>query len=544
METTQPSNAAILFQNFNPLPDLSPTPINIKQLQCELFGYQPLLKSSLLASLHNGFDIGYQGPQFSLISKNLKSASQHPKTLCDNILSELMAKRVAGPYPAPPLKNFRTSPIGVVPKKNSNKFRTITDLSSPAGLSVNDYIPQSESTVHFNHFDEAVKIVANLGHGTLISKLDIKSAFRICPVRKNDWHLLGFSFQNLFFVDLCLPFGLRSSVNRFSQLADAVLWILKFKHNISHCTNYLDDYFIAGPAESKRCQENLDECISVFDKLGIPLAPEKVVSPRTVLPYLGIIIDTDKMELRLPDEKLSELTTLLQSFKVSKKITKRELLSLIGKLAFASKIVPSGRTFLRRLIDLSTSVTKLSHRITLNNDAREDIKWWLTFLPLWNGKQKILDPHVTLAPDIQLYTDASGQSGFGIYFDGRWIAQKWPPAVSDYSIQFKELFPIYLACYIWASEFNQKRLLFHCDNQTVTDIWQSGTSKCPKIMSLVRKLFFIAAKHNFTVNVKHIPGTNNSIADALSRLQMAKFFKLAPSASPRGTLIPPQAWNI
>ena len=63
-------------------------------------------------------------------------------------------------------------------------------------------------------------------------------------------------------------------------------------------------------------------------------------------------------------------------------------------------------------------------------------------------------------------------------------------------------------------------------------------------MSLVQKLFFIAAKHNFTVNVKHIPGTNNSIADALSRLQMAKFFKLAPSASPRGTLIPPQAWNI
>jgi len=380
VETTQPSNAAILFQHFNPLPDLSPTPINKKQLQFELFGYQPLLKSSLLAFLHNGFDIGYQGPQFSLISKNLKSASQHPKTLCDNILSELMAKRVAGTYPAPPLQNFRTSPIGVVPKKNSNKFRTITDLSSPAGLSVNDYIPQSESTVHFNHFDEAVKIVANLGHGTLISKLDIKSAFRICPVCKHDWHLLGFSFQNLFFVDLCLPFGLRSSVNRFSQLADAVLWILKFKHNISHCTNYLDDYFIAGPAESKRCQENLDECISVFDKLGIPLAPEKVVSPRTVLPYLGIIIDTDKMELRLPDEKLSELTTLLQSFKVSKKITKRELLSLIGKLAFASKILPLERTFLCHLIDLSTSVTKLSHCITLNNDARQDIKWWLIFL--------------------------------------------------------------------------------------------------------------------------------------------------------------------
>ena len=63
-------------------------------------------------------------------------------------------------------------------------------------------------------------------------------------------------------------------------------------------------------------------------------------------------------------------------------------------------------------------------------------------------------------------------------------------------------------------------------------------------MSLVRKLFFIAAKYNFTVNIKHIPGTNNTIADALSRLQMAKFRQLAPSASPRETRIPPQAWII
>ena len=99
--------------------------------------------------------------------------------------------------------------------------------------------------------------------------------------------------------------------------------------------NYLDDYFIAGPAESKRCQENLNECISVFEKLGTPLTPEKVISPSTVLPYLGIIIDTDKMELCLPDEKLSELTALLQLFKVSMKITKCKLLSLIVKLAFA-----------------------------------------------------------------------------------------------------------------------------------------------------------------------------------------------------------------
>ena len=237
------SIAKILYNNFNPLPNRAPTPINVANLELELELYPKTLKENLILSLKSGFNIGYHGPEFQALSKNLQSASVHPKALADNILVELTEKRIAGPFSEPPLRNFRTSPIGVVPKKDSKKFRTITDLSSPRGRSINDFIPDSESSVHFNHFDEAVKIVASLGKGALLAKLDIKSAFRICPVHPDDWHLLGFSYQDMFFVDLCLPFGLRSSVNRFSQLADAILWILKNNYAIENATNYLDDYF-------------------------------------------------------------------------------------------------------------------------------------------------------------------------------------------------------------------------------------------------------------------------------------------------------------
>ena len=195
-ETTPATNASALLNLFNPLPDLSPTPININSLSLELSNYPSHLKNSLLQSLTLGFDIGYRGPQFSFYCKNLKSASQYPAPLCANIASELKEKRIAGPFSVPPLPNFRTSPIGIVPKKDSNKFRTITNLSSPDGSSINDFIPASEASVHFNHFDDAVNIVAKLGPGALMAKLDVKSAFRICPVRKHDWNLLGFSFMN------------------------------------------------------------------------------------------------------------------------------------------------------------------------------------------------------------------------------------------------------------------------------------------------------------------------------------------------------------
>ena len=63
-------------------------------------------------------------------------------------------------------------------------------------------------------------------------------------------------------------------------------------------------------------------------------------------------------------------------------------------------------------------------------------------------------------------------------------------------------------------------------------------------MSLLQRLFFITAKHEFTVNVRHIPGVNNRLADHLSRLQLAQFFRLAPGTAQVQTQIPPAAWQI
>ena len=58
-EITQPSNATVLMPQFNPLPELAPTPINITQLEFALSGYPPIRKRKLLSSLRRGFDIGF-----------------------------------------------------------------------------------------------------------------------------------------------------------------------------------------------------------------------------------------------------------------------------------------------------------------------------------------------------------------------------------------------------------------------------------------------------------------------------------------------------
>ena len=82
----------------------------------------------------------------------------------------------------------------------------------------------------------------------------------------------------------------------------------------------------------------------------------------------------------------------------------------------------------------------------------------------------------------------------------------------------------------WGHLWSQKRICFYCDNQAIVLAWQGKSSKQSKLATLFRKLFFVAAQNNFTVMLKHIPGTKNSIADAISRMQFQRFFSLAPQA--------------
>ena len=142
--------------------------------------------------------------------------------------------------------------------------------------------------------------------------------------------------------------------------------------------------------------------IKVFGELGIPLAPGKIEGPSTCLPYLGICINSIKMEIRLPEDKLIDLRIELHSWHDHKKCKKRDLLSLISKLSFAAKVVPAGRSFTRQLIDISKTVSRLHHHITLSQDAKQDIRWWLDFLPRWNGISLIQQNNWELAKNFDL----------------------------------------------------------------------------------------------------------------------------------------------
>ena len=87
------------------------------------------------------------------------------------------------------------SPIGVVPKKTPGEFRCIQDLSYPYRASVNIGIPVEDSSFTNSRIDDAVGLILRSGVGSFLAKTDIKSAFRIIPIRPtglpSTWYLLA-----------------------------------------------------------------------------------------------------------------------------------------------------------------------------------------------------------------------------------------------------------------------------------------------------------------------------------------------------------------
>ena len=341
-----------------------------------LNGYSPSLKQFLVNGFSCGFRIGFAGERQFFESPNLKSALEKPDIVISKLNKELEAGRIAGPFAVPPFPNFRCSPLGIVPKKDPSEFRLIHHLSYPQGSSVNDFIPDDCSSVRYASINDAISVIKQTGAGCFMAKTDVKSAFRIIPIHPNDYSLLGMKWQNLFYFDRCLPMGCSSSCAIFEAFSTALEWLAMHRFRASGVLHILDDFLFIADCKDK-CQSDLNNFLRLCGYLGVPIAQEKTVGPDTVLQFAGITLDSVKQEARLPDDKLQKCRTLLHAFYKRRKVSLKELQSLLGLLNFTCSVVVPGRAFLRRMIDLTKGAKHPHHRIRLNREVKNDMTVWL-----------------------------------------------------------------------------------------------------------------------------------------------------------------------
>ena len=138
------------------------------------------------------------------------------------------------------------------------------------------------------------------------------------------------------------------------------------------------------------------------------------------------------------------------------------------------------------MIDLLCCFRNRHHPIRLNTEFRLDLLWWLPFFHEWNGVS-FLSLSVTPLPDLVVSSDAFGLRGFGAFWHREWFCSSWFFLPSQPSIAFMELVPIVVAAHL--------RVQFSCNNLAVVQVLNTGTSKSPEVMHLLRSLTFRVASH-------------------------------------------------
>ena len=405
------------------------------------------------------------------------------------------------------------SPIGLVPKSNGG-HRLIHDCSQPPGKSLNDYAVEFDK-YSYESVDTAV---SHLKQDYYMAKVDIKAAYRSVAIHPSSYQATGLTWllggRTVHMVDKRLPFGARASPTIFHRISQFVKRAMERRgHHM--VVAYQDDFLVMGRTYDGCLAAWLD-LINLLLSLGFDINYDKLEAPCKQIVFLGVGLDSENMELSLPEEKVDDISGIIDNFLGRKRVNKRQLQSLAGKLNYAAKVIRGGRTFLRRVFDSIGGLRRPFHKVRVQGALRKDLLWWQQCMRHFNGVAACIQAENAAS----IMADACNV-GAGAFCDGNFMYARWDtdyPQFASAHINNREVAAAALAVMGWADHLRNRTVYIYTDNQCARAVINKCASRDSSVMALLRDMFWCSAAYNFHVVAVYVPGARNAIADAASRL--------------------------
>ncbi|VDI77642.1 Hypothetical predicted protein [Mytilus galloprovincialis] len=129
-----------------------------------------------------------------------------------------------------------------------------------------------------------------------------------------------------------MPMGCSISCATFEKCSTFLHWSIKNKTRSENLDHYLHDFIFVGEAHKNDCFFLMTAFSNVCSSLEVPIANENTEGPCTKLEYLGLLIDSDEMLVRIPDDKIEKLKDQINWVLEKRKVTLKEMQSLTDNL--------------------------------------------------------------------------------------------------------------------------------------------------------------------------------------------------------------------
>jgi len=348
------------WENFptQPLPTAVYSSVNVNRLEKLCRERQGLLTRHQVRRAHKAcHDLRYGAESYQRENlppttvPNAESMYAFGELFTDKLATWVDKGFVSGPFRTPPLPGFRSNSIIAVVKHG--KVRPVVNLSAPEGASFNDNV-KSEciEKVHMSTAQSFGYSVREAGIGAVMSKFDLKDAYKIVPARRADWRLQGFQWLGRYFVETKMTFGAETSVSNFDRVGNTLQAITKAVCKIPRrfLGRTLDDFTVVSPKSSGWCEEFTREFKGVCKKVNIQLAAncpqqEKAFENMQRGVVLGVRFDTKDLTWEFTEEKASNLVTSILTAIQTEYLSLQQMQKLMGEVNDFAQMCPFIKAF-------------------------------------------------------------------------------------------------------------------------------------------------------------------------------------------------------
>ncbi|XP_063915486.1 uncharacterized protein LOC135131605 [Zophobas morio] len=317
-----------------------------------------------------------------------------------------------------------------------------------------------------------------------MATVDLRDAYFALPIQPSDRKYLRFFLNDVYYEFTCLPFGLRSAPVTFTKLIKPIAAYLR-SQNIT-CVLYLDDFLLLASTIDE-CRTSVNFTVHLLESLSFTINTEKsILEPSQSCRFLGFILDSAHMRLRLPPDKTNYILYLISTLENRTSCSIKKFAKLIGG--------------------------NFKARIGLTPEIKQDLHWWKHHLVSDIGNE-IGSDHFTM----EIFSDAS-LSGWGIYCQGHTARGLWNPEEQREHINYLELKAVLYGLKCFAKHLLHSKVLLRIDNTTaISYINRMGSVQYPHLSTLTRQIWQWCEARDIWLVASYINSTANIEADRESR---------------------------